>query len=228
MKQDVFDIEQSPLGDLFSSDIVHYAECMISEAPEKGLPEEEACLEGVSASRKREFRAGRLCARNALRLLGAECVPIIPSEQRGPTWPEGVIGSISHTREYCAAVVGRSSDVYSLGLDVERSDRLKPRLWRLVLRDAEREWVSHFSEQDQVHWATLIFSAKEAFYKYQFPYTSTWVSFKQAEVSVDPQAGLFELRIVDDFSSLFPKDTVLIGRFAFAGPYVFTGLAAQL
>ena len=75
--------------------------------PEKGLPEEEACLEGVSASRKREFRAGRLCARNALRLLGAECVPIIPSEQRGPTWPEGVIGSISHTREYCAAVVGR-------------------------------------------------------------------------------------------------------------------------
>src|SRR5947208_1552294 len=81
--------------------------------------EEEAYLGNVVPARRREFRAGRLYARQALRGLGIPETAIPIGPDRAPIWPKGVVGSISHSRNLCAAVVGLSADYLGIGIDIE-------------------------------------------------------------------------------------------------------------
>ena len=71
-------------------------------------PEEAASIKRAVPKRWREFTAGRLCAREALRRLGIERHPILVGEHREPLWPSGVVGTLSHCDDcYGAAVAFR-------------------------------------------------------------------------------------------------------------------------
>src|SRR3981081_2261214 len=48
-------------------------------------------------SRQREFLAGRLCAEFALCCLGAASTHVAMGGDRAPVWPDGVVGSITHS-----------------------------------------------------------------------------------------------------------------------------------
>lgn len=150
------------------------------------FPAEARLVERAVAKRRREFAAGRLFAREALGEIGVPPQPIL-AEDRRPLWPAGTLGSITHTEGRCAAAVARLGDFEGIGLDVERRDAVTPNLYRHVLTAGERDWLQSVPEEDRDRWATLTFSAKEAFYKSLARLDVGFVGFD--EVRIAHQAG---------------------------------------
>ncbi|MEO8308115.1 MAG: 4'-phosphopantetheinyl transferase superfamily protein [Pseudomonadota bacterium] len=153
-------------------------------SPNALFPEELKGQEKWAAKRVSEFAAGRQCAHHAMQRLGIEPAPLLSQPDRRPAWPTGVVGSITHCKGYAAAVVAQASSVRSLGLDAEVFDAVAPHLWPRVLNAAEFAWVHSMAESERRIWATVVFSAKESFYKCQFGITGCWLEFSDAHVDV--------------------------------------------
>src|SRR4051794_10899097 len=69
---------------------------------------EDVLVEKAAPKRRREFALGRACARAALKGLGHGDAVIGKSANGAPIWPDGIIGSITHTASYAAALVGET------------------------------------------------------------------------------------------------------------------------
>ncbi|MGO8829439.1 MAG: 4'-phosphopantetheinyl transferase family protein [Steroidobacteraceae bacterium] len=150
------------------------------------LPEEAQCVARAVPKRMQEFAAGRLCARRALRQFGVTQFPIRAACDRQPLWPERLIGSITHTAGLCAAVVAERARVLALGVDSEVSGAVKPELWPSICTAAELQWLDSLPTAERPAAATLIFCAKEAFYKCQYPLVGQRLDFQ--DVVVTPRA----------------------------------------
>ena len=68
------------------------------------LPEEEPLVARAVDKRRREFAAGRACARRALEQLGLPASPILAGPRREPLWPPGVVGALTHCRGIAAII----------------------------------------------------------------------------------------------------------------------------
>src|SRR5690242_3976890 len=97
--------------------IVVEAEDWMWDAPL--LPDEAEAVRLAGSRRRREFAAGRTCARIALEKIGHRHYPIRCRADRLPEWPPGVVGSITHSADYCAAAIGVRPRIQSLGIDAE-------------------------------------------------------------------------------------------------------------
>jgi 4'-phosphopantetheinyl transferase EntD len=86
-------------------------------------------------------------------------------------------------------VVARTTEIASLGIDAERRGAVHRRLWRHIATDAELQWLESLVPARAADMAALVFSAKEAFFKCQFPLTREWLSFADVSVSVEPPVG---------------------------------------
>jgi 4'-phosphopantetheinyl transferase EntD len=137
-----------------------------------------------SPKRMADFSTGRYCALKALEQLGIKDVNIPIGEDRAPIWPLGIVGSISHCDSLIGAIVAKSSDHISLGLDIEEIGRVTADLWDLVFTENEKNFLSGLSNEDQRVKSTAIFSIKEAFYKFQHPLTKTFLDFLDVEVEL--------------------------------------------
>jgi 4'-phosphopantetheinyl transferase EntD len=126
---------------------------------------EEALVEKAAPKRRREFALGRACARSALEKLGHGGAVIGRSANGAPLWPDGIIGSITHTQGYAAVLVGETRRFSGIGVDAERVGGVTQDLWPRLFDDAERDHLMRLGESDQLIIATLFFSAKEACYK---------------------------------------------------------------
>ena len=168
------------------------------------------------AKRQAEYLAGRLCAREALRQLsGIPAVPGHRSEDRGPAWPGGWVGAITHSHGWAAAVVGRARDYLGLGLDVE--NLLEPakalRLAEQILTPAERESVQALDEAQQAFAITLAFSAKESLFKALHPQVGRMFFFQDAEILGTDPGGTFDIRLLIELSPRWSAGTSLRGHF---------------
>lgn len=183
--------------------------------------------------RRREVAAGRSCARRGLSRLGVAPIGLPPDRDRVPCWPTGTIGSITHTSEFCAAAVAWQRDLRGLGLDAERSITRTSRaeIMRLVATPSEMAWLAALPERDQALGAALLFSAKEAFYKCQFPLTRQLLDFSDLELRLDardlepqPAGGPFgEVHGVFRPGTAAARDLPpLCARYAVAGDLVLT------
>lgn len=144
--------------------------------------------------RRREFTTGRACARQALRRLGFGPVAI-PSGERGePSWPSGVVGSITHCDGYRACAVARSEDVRALGIDAEADEPLPTGVWEQVAFG--RELALSGDRVAGVCLERLLFSAKEAVYKAWFPLTGRWLGFEDIKLTIDMGGGAFCARLL--------------------------------
>jgi 4'-phosphopantetheinyl transferase EntD len=123
------------------------------------LPGEEAAVASASPTRAREFAAGRVAARAALAALGVAPVAIPAGPDRRPHWPEGIAGSITHCNGLVAAAAARTTDLAALGIDAEPARPLGADVRDLVATAAEA------SALDDPLATTVVFSAKESFYK---------------------------------------------------------------
>lgn len=158
--------------------------------------EEKAVANAVEA-RRREFAAGRACSREALADLG-EPGGVLPRAEDGrPMWPEGVTGSIAHTRSHCVAVAARQAEVRAVGVDLEISETLEQPLWRRICTPREHAWVLEHTSSERLRGilVTLLFSSKEAVYKCVYPEIRRFLDFDDVEIQLDPVTGRFSPRV---------------------------------
>jgi 4'-phosphopantetheinyl transferase EntD len=177
------------------------------------LPDEAAGLSARTVeSRRREFTAGRACARRALRRLGVHGWPVPTSTSRAPVWPEGTTGSITHTAGYCAAAVARRRDVRAVGIDAERRTILPDNVRSSICLPEELAWCAQRPGEDW--WPAVHFSAKEVVYKLWSPIVGTWLDFHDARLTIDVANGEFEARIGAERLAKTPgAPAVFRGRF---------------
>ena len=195
--------------------------------PMQLLPEERRHLGRAVLKRRQEFAAGRLCARRALTEFGLADFALEPAADRQPVWPPEMIGSITHTQGFCAAVVARRGPLLALGIDTEEAGRVKAELWPRIC-GPELEWLRQLPAGDRGDAATLIFSAKEAFYKCQYALVGEWLSFADARVEVEWKAAdstfrvhpCRRLKVAERVS--FPQ----MGRYLLHDGWVTAGIAA--
>jgi 4'-phosphopantetheinyl transferase EntD len=81
--------------------------------------EEMAEITGASQTRRVEFLTGRLYARKALVSLGVVDHPLRVGSGHQPMWPEGIVGSISHSATWCVVVAARDSLISNIGVHVQ-------------------------------------------------------------------------------------------------------------
>jgi 4'-phosphopantetheinyl transferase EntD len=158
---------------------------------------EEAFLAGAIDKRRREFATGRTCARLALQQLGFPASPILRGSRGEPLWPEGVVGSITHCDGYRAAAVARSSEIVTIGIDAEPHAQLPDGvLGQIALADELAQLRRLRSEQRDMHWDRLLFSAKESVYKAWFPLAKSWLGFEDVSVSLETGTHTFVARLL--------------------------------
>jgi 4'-phosphopantetheinyl transferase EntD len=209
-------------GDAVAAEEVDLLSASIGEL----LPAEAVLLPKAAAPRLLEFRAGRHCARVALARLGVTGVPVLRAADRTPVWPEGVVGSIAHTRRqdrgWCGAVVARSRDVRSLGLDAELEGPLQENLWERVLSPEERAWLAARPEAERGTIAKLVFSAKESTYKCLYPVARQFLEFHEVRIALVGDAEFRATLLVD--AAPFRAGETFMGRHAHRSGIVVTAV----
>lgn len=118
--------------------------------------------------RQAEYFYGRLAARSALLHAGLPEVDIDTGAQREPVWPPGVIGSITHNAHWAAAVVLPAGLRRGIGIDIESraTAQSQASIAAMALDAAELDVLAgQCSALDRPTALTLVFSAKESFYK---------------------------------------------------------------
>ena len=148
-------------------------------------PAEKAAIVSAVAKRQHEFIAGRVLAREALYQLRESPRPVLCGNNRSPIWPDGVVGSISHTTHWCAAALAHSEKIRSIGIDVEEESPLENALFPMVLGSDELMAIEGLSIRKRGMAGKIIFSAKEAFYKAQYPLTKKFLDFHAVHVYLD-------------------------------------------
>ncbi len=94
--------------------------------------------------------------------------------------------AVSRTPDnFCAAVAAPTRQIRALGLDAEPANSVKPHLWPRICTAAEFASLQAQDEQSALATATLIFSAKEAFYKCQHTLTRDWLGFADLSIVID-------------------------------------------
>ncbi|WP_245594427.1 4'-phosphopantetheinyl transferase family protein [Actinospica robiniae] len=163
---------------------------------EEPLPGEVERVERAVPSRRAEFATGRACARRALARL--DLPPrAIPAGPRGePLWPAGIIGSITHCAGYRGAVLARTAQIATIGIDAEPNAELPDGLLKLISLPEERDRLERLAGiEPSVHWDRLLFCAKEAVYKAWYPLAERWLDFEDAAVTFEPEHGRFTARL---------------------------------
>ena len=135
-----------------------------------------------------EFAAGRLCARRALAEFGIRGFALRAAPDRRPIWPDTLVGSISHTTDSAWRRWPSAGASPRIGIDVEAAAAVDARLWRHICRRPRSPGSGSLPRPSSARAATLVFSAKEAFYKCWYPLTQRRLGFRDVVVSVAPAA----------------------------------------
>ena len=175
-------------------DSIQFALSLVDINKGKIYKEEEKFIKNAVRKRKAEFITGRILAKEILLTIGIENFPLLIGKSRQPLWPKNISGTISHSKEYCMVAVCENRLYKSIGMDVESVSKMKAKLFSFFCTDDEIESIQENKNLDQNTHGTIIFSAKESFYKLQYPLTHNYLSFKDAKVTVHND-GNFDLTI---------------------------------
>lgn len=183
---------------------------------------ERTLIANAGDKRKREFISGRVMARKLMAELGRPEQALLNREDRTPIWPEGVIGSISHCDDFCAVAIASTDQVQSLGLDVEPDSPLEDELISELAFGDEIAWIEANGEFDRGRRLRMLFVAKEAAYKCQFPLTGASLEFSDLAVDFAPDCKTFTARLTNPakFNSIWSN---IHGRLLIREGYIFGG-----
>lgn len=193
----------------------------IGAAPEP-WPVEAAAVARAVPHRQAEFAAGRAAARAALAAAGLPEAAIPAGEDRAPVWPEGVVGSITHGEDIALAVAAPLAVAAGLGLDVESDVPLPGDVLSEICDGEECAWIA--GQVEPLRWARLIFVAKEAAFKCQYPASRSLFGFETMQVQVRPDAGRLLARFTREVPP-FAAGTLIGGRFVRTAGMIVAGFS---
>jgi len=130
-----------------------------------------------------EFVAGRICAKLAINKLTGLDLWLTKNNLGLPNFPSNLCGSISHSKNYAAALIGKNNNWHSLGVDIEqimsfkRANLIKDK----ILTKAELQNLS-IDTKRLVTYVTLIFSLKESIYKALYPLVLKSLSWHSVQI----------------------------------------------
>ncbi len=146
---------------------------------------------------------------------------------REPLWPAGVVGSLTHCNDYCAAAVARAPLFASLGIDAETSEELDPGLRNKVCTPAELEWIGSQPPPRLGDWHKVIFSAKESAYKCLHPFVLRVLEFAEVEIRLQPSSWEFGVQLHFEPPAALRDLPVVCGRFHVGPEYIVTGASMK-
>jgi 4'-phosphopantetheinyl transferase EntD len=106
------------------------------------------------------------------------------AEDRTPIWPNGVVGSITHSGEFAAAAVAWAADIAGIGIDSEQI--IDPAAARDIAAVCMVDEAALFAAGDGgsfCEFCTMVFSAKEAVFKCLFPLTRKFLEFSDVRIT---------------------------------------------
>jgi 4'-phosphopantetheinyl transferase EntD len=163
--------------------------------------------------RRREFSAGRFCAREALRQLGCDAGPIAQDAAGAPLWPGDIVGAITHSSTYAAAAVAGTAHLRGIGIDLETVSRVSAVIAGKILTASEKARLQDEPDaQERQRLLALIFSAKEAVYKCLHPIAQRRIGFEDASIECDPSRFAIRIQLSAGLQALFHG---LQGRYCF-------------
>lgn len=197
--------------DLFDDDVVVLTAPVDEGHIARLTAREREAVAKASIKRQREFATARVLARDALARIGVEGFEVLNREDRSPIWPDGVAGSISHCDTRVFVAVTEQARVGTVGVDVEHRDELARRLWRHTMLPEEIAWLDGRPEVERGRLALTLFTAKEALYKAQYPWSETYMGFHALRVVLHPGERRIDCVFQRDVGP-FPEGTVVHGR----------------
>lgn len=169
--------------------------------------------------RKAEFFAGRICAVSALDKLDVRKKIIAVGNDRQPIFPSGFYGTITHTDKHAMAAVVSSKFSSGIGIDREpimTSDIAKD-IEKQVLVAGDYPSIEKMAVLPDITFSclvTLVYSAKESFYKAAYRQVNHFFDFDAVEInSIDWVAKRFQLKIRQSLSINLEKNQLIEGRF---------------
>jgi 4'-phosphopantetheinyl transferase EntD len=163
-------------------------------------------LQRAVAKRKSEFLAGRYLAKIALQSIGKSCHYIAIGKNRAPVWPQGILGSISHTSAIAQCVITDHQDYQNIGLDIEHwltSADANNIASSIVKSAAEYLPIMTYLPFNKA--LTLIFSAKESLFKAIYKEVGKYFDFYAAQVtSFQFTKNELTLTIIQELSLTIP------------------------
>jgi len=166
------------------------------------------------AKRRAEYLASRVCARYALTLFGFTDFVLANDADRAPVWPQGMAGSLSHTRQRIGLLLTREASGKLLGVDCEEfmQPETAEEMQSMVISAREKA-VLATSHQPFATALTAAFSLKESLYKTLFPAFRQFMNFNEAEITAcDSAITNVTLRLNRTLSADFPAGRLFSGR----------------
>jgi 4'-phosphopantetheinyl transferase EntD len=203
---------------------VRGAELTEISAPFPLWSDERESIARASDARATEFAAGRHCARTALGLLGLAPTGIPSLPTNAPAWPAAVTGSVSHSAGYCGVVVTWRRQFGAVGFDVERRGSVSPTVLSEIASEHEVAMLARESSHSVADLATVLFCAKESYYKAHHQAYGSELDFLDVVCRV-LGSSTFEITHCDRSRGTDEWSAQRAGRFLIDDMHVFTAMA---
>jgi 4'-phosphopantetheinyl transferase EntD len=149
---------------------------------------ERRAIASAGQTRRQEFATGRAAAHEAMKAMQMAPAAVPVGAERRPEWPAGLVGSITHTREFAICCLARDSDYVGIGLDLENAGSVGQDVRAALFTVAERRRIRGGAD------TTRLFCAKEAVYKAINPRAREFVDFHDVEIDLAPGRTCFRAR----------------------------------
>ena len=211
-------------GTLFAHKPLRVFFCSEFKSADVLFPSEKKLIENCSPKRQIDFCKGRYCAHQALEKLGRSGFAILRDPNGAPIWPFGITGSISHSGEMAAAVVAKKAEILAIGLDLQITNQTLP--FKVLTTFFHSDEIKNFlNVPDSLSelFSYAVFSAKESILKCYYTLNRSILNLHEISVKLDWWNGTFSACIIGKHgSNVHMFCDQLIGRFGFAGDYVFS------
>ncbi|MFL0800596.1 MAG: 4'-phosphopantetheinyl transferase superfamily protein [Agarilytica sp.] len=180
-----------------------------------GITRPESLKKAV-VKRKSEFLAGRVLSSLVLRELGVSETEILIGKHRNPLWPRGTLGSISHAGDTVLAAVTLDETVSAIGIDIEEvmDAETASNIHGSIVNEEELMLMEEIGIPFE-QMLTLVFSAKESFFKAAYPSVGEYFDFDAVRlIKCDLKLQSFSFRVVRRLSSSFECNQVVCGHFS--------------
>lgn len=162
----------------------------------------------TSSKRKNNFIRGRCAASLALSKLN----PPVSTHSLTPQtrasayrlWPNGIVGSITHTDDLAVCVVSSSKKYLGLGVDIESLKRkTNSNIKKRICTKEELGLLESLKQEDELKATLTIFSAKESIYKALHPLVNKFFGFQAVsffDLATNSLTGKLTQNLSCDFS----------------------------